>query len=272
MEIASERTCHTVRRWAPPCSVAIALVGLAGGACPEARAETTFTVGAAVGAAPRYEGSNEYQVLGAPMLRADFGNGAFIDLLQGAGYTYKFTNGMFVTGALGYATGRTDSKRADLSGSDYLKGMGKIPGSVMGVFQIGVPVYGGAVASLTLDVPLTHRERGLSGHVDLAVPVYHGGMHTVTLTPSVHFGSRSYTQTFFGVTDAQSAASRFRPYSTKSGIDSASLSLSWGVALSRAWSVSSMVVYTRLVGDAAGSPIVQTRQSVFGMTSINYTF
>ena len=28
----------------------------------------------------------------------------------------------------------------------------------------------------------------------------------------------------------------------------------------------------RLVGDAAGSPIVQTRQSVFGMTSINYTF
>lgn len=267
VESKSQSARRRARRM-PPALAAFVMAGLAG----PAQAEITYTVGAAAGVGPRYIGSNEYRALGAPLFRADFGNGAFVDLLQGAGYTYKFANGVFVTGALGYATGRSDRDRTDLAGSDHLKGMGKVQGSLMSAFQVGVPVYGGAVASLTLDVPLTHRERGLSGHLDLAVPLYRGGMHTLTLTPGIHFGSRRYTQTFFGVTDAQSAASGFRPYSTKSGIDSASLSLAWNVELSRAWSVRTLVTVSRLLGDAADSPIVQSRQQVFGMTSLNYTF
>lgn len=202
----------------------------------------------------------------------DFGNGAFIGLLQGAGYTYKFANGMFVTGALGYSAGRTDSNRTDLPGSNHLKGMGKIPGSVMSSFQFGMPVYGDAVASLTVDVPLTHRERGLSGHLDLAMPVYQRGAHTVTLTPAVHFGSRKYTQTFFGVTEAQSAASGFRTHTAKAGVNSLSLTVGWDVALSKSWSVHSMVEYSRLVGDAGDSPIVQRKGAFSGFTSLNYTF
>ena len=84
--------------------------------------------GLAAGAAPRYAGSQDYRVVGAPVLRADFGNGAFIDMLQGAGYTYKFGNGMFATASLGYALGRSvtlsdepllDAVVATLENNDY---------------------------------------------------------------------------------------------------------------------------------------------------------
>lgn len=78
MEYEARKPRRMARRWGPR-NAAFALEGLAG-ACQVAQAETTFTVGATVGAAPRYVGSNGCQVLGAPKLRADFGkskNGVF---------------------------------------------------------------------------------------------------------------------------------------------------------------------------------------------------
>jgi len=260
-----------VARLPAACKGALLVAAMAS-LCPAAHAERTYSVGLAAGAAPRYAGSRDYRVVGAPVLRADFGNGAFIDMLQGAGYTYKFGNGMFATASLGYALGRTDKNRVDLPGSDHLKGMGDIRGSLMGAFQLGARVYGDTTLSVTLDAPLTHRERGLSGHIDLVVPVIQSGAHMVTLGPSVHYGSGRYMQTLFGVTDAQAANSAFSAYAPKAGFDAATLSLAWNYTLSKEWSVRTLVAATRLLGDAAKSPIVQSKQSYFGMSSINYTF
>ena len=241
--------------------------------CAGVQAENVYTVGLVAGAAPRYEGSNEYRPVIGPLFSADFGNGFFVSPLRGGiGYGHKFSNGMFASVGLDYDVGRTDRKRVDLPGSDYLKGMGRIPGSFMGAFQVGMPIYGDATLSITLDAPLTNRDRGLSGHIDMDVPVYKAGRHLVSISPSLHYGSRRYTQTFFGVTDAQAANSSFRPYSTKAGFDRASLALSWSYEISRAWSVHSIVSVSRLLGDSANSPIVQSRQSYVGLTSLNYSF
>lgn len=104
------------------------------------------------------------------------------------------------------------------------------------------------------------------------MPVIQSGAHIVTLGPSVHYGSGRYMQTLFGVTDAQAANSAFSAYAPKAGSDAATLSLTWNYALSKEWSVRTLVAATRLLGDAAKSPIVQSKQSYFGMSSINYTF
>ncbi|MDF3835850.1 MipA/OmpV family protein [Cupriavidus basilensis] len=241
--------------------------------CAGARAENVYTLGLGAGVAPLYEGSNEYHPIFAPLFSAEFSNGIFISPLRGGlGYGHKFSNGMFASLALDYDEGRSDRKRLDMPGSDYLKGMGRIPGSFMGAFQVGMPIYGDATLSVTLDVPLTHRQRGLSGHIDLEVPIFASGRHQVTFSPSLHFGSRRYTQTFFGVTDAQAASSAFRPYATKAGFDRASLSLAWTYEISRTWSVNSVLGVSRLLGDSANSPIVQSKQSYFGLTSLNYSF
>ncbi|WP_323121351.1 MipA/OmpV family protein [Burkholderia alba] len=237
-----------------------------------AHAENVYTFGLGGGVAPRYQGSNEYRGVVAPVFSAEFGSGFFISTQDGAGYRLTLPHGTFVSAAVSYDSGRKDENRFGESGSDYLKGMGNIPGSVIMSVQAGVKLYGDSVLSVTLDTPVTHTTRGLSGHVDLAVPIFKTAKHQIVVTGTVHAGSGRYTQTFYGVTDAQSMTSRFRPYSTKGGIDSASMAVAWTYTISPRWSVLTTAGVTRLLGQYGNSPIVQAKSNYFGLTALTYRF
>lgn len=248
----------------------VPLVGLI--TATASHAENVYTVSLGGGFAPRYAGSNQYRGVFAPSFSATFDNGWFVGPLDGVGYRLNLPGDTFVAAALSYDEGRIDENRFGRSGSDYLKGMGSVPGSVIIAVQAGVKLYGNSVLSVTLDTPVTHTARGLSGHVDLAVPVFSAGRHAVVVTGSVHAGSGRYMQTFYGVTDAQSAASHFRPYSTKGGIDSASMALAWTYTFSRHWSVETTLGVSRLLGSYGNSPIVQAKSNYFGLSSVSYRF
>lgn len=235
--------------------------------------EASYSLSLNVGAAPRYQGSKQYTVTGGPGFRADFGNGWFIDPLQGgAGYAIRFLNGMFASAALSYDPGRSDTNRYGRPGSDHLKGMGSVKGSLLGVFTLGTKIMGETTASATLEVPMTNRERGWAGHLDLTAPLASWGSDRITMSPSLHFGSRKYMQTYFGVTAQQSADSGFAPYTASGGLQAASLTVAWTHTFSRHWALHTAVGTTRLLGNAAKSPIVQNKQSYFGGTGIVYTF
>ncbi|KVG27265.1 MipA/OmpV family protein [Burkholderia diffusa] len=237
-----------------------------------AHAENQYSLSLGGGFAPRYQGSNQYRGVVAPGFSATFGNGFFIDSSTGAGYRLDLPHGAFVSAAVNYDPGRADTNRVDLPGSDYLKGMGRIPGSVLVGLQAGVTLFDAAELSVTVDTPVTHTSRGVSGHVDLAVPVFKTARHEIIVTGSVHAGTGRYTQTFYGVTDAQSMASRFQPYSTRGGIDSATMSVAWNWNLSRHWSVVATGGVTRLLGRYGDSPIVQSRSNYYGMAGATYKF
>ncbi|QQK03885.1 MipA/OmpV family protein [Burkholderia anthina] len=237
-----------------------------------AHAENQYSLSLGGGAAPRYPGSNQYRGVVAPAFSARFGNGFFIDTASGAGYRLDLPHGVFVSAAVNYDPGRADENRFDLPGSDYLKGMGRIPGSVLVGARAGVTLFNAAELSVTVDTPVTHTSRGVSGHVDLAVPVLKTAQHQIIVTGSVHAGTGRYTQTFYGVTDAQSMASRFRPYSTSGGIDSATMSVAWNRDVSRHWSVLATGGATRLLGRYGDSPIVQSRSNYYGMAGATYKF
>ncbi|MFP3561798.1 MipA/OmpV family protein, partial [Paraburkholderia sp. SIMBA_049] len=81
--------------------------------------------------------------------------------------------------------GRADENRFDLPGSDYLKGMGRSPGSVLIGVRAGVTLLDAAELSVTVDTPVTHTSRGVSGHVDLAVPVFKTAQHEIVVTGTV---------------------------------------------------------------------------------------
>lgn len=132
------------------------------------------------------------------------------------------------------------------------------------------PASGGSFAERFDHAPLTASR--VDVHVDLAVPVYSAGRHEVVVTGSVHAASGRYTQTFYGVTDAQAAATRFAPYSTKGGIDSASMSVAWTYKFSKHWSVDTTLGLTRLLGRYGNSPIVQQKANYFGLSSLTYRF
>lgn len=235
-------------------------------------AENQYAISLGGGFAPRYQGSNQYRAIVAPSFSAMFGNGFFVDSSAGAGYRFALPNGAFVSAALGYDAGRTDDDRFGRAGSDHLKGMGRVPGSVLFAMHAGVKLPDGGELSLAIDAPVTHGSRGLSGHVDLAVPVFERGRHALVATASVHAGTGRYMQTFYGVTDAQSRASGFGPYSTSGGVDSATLSLTWNWDLSRHWAVRATGGFTRLLGRYGDSPIVQTRSNYYGMAGATYRF
>ncbi|PCE27237.1 MipA/OmpV family protein [Burkholderia ubonensis] len=237
-----------------------------------AHAENEYTISLGGGFAPRYTGSSQYRGVVAPSFSATFDNGFFIGGEDGIGYRLNLPHGVFVSAAVNYDPGRTDENRFDRPGSDYLKGMGRIPGSVLVGVRAGVKLYGDAVLSVTLDTPVTHTSRGVSGHVDLAVPVFKSAKDEIVLTGSVHGGSGRYMQTFYGVTDAQAASSRFRPYSAGGGIDSASMSAVWTRAVSQHWSILATAGASRLLGRAGNSPIVQSRTNYYGMAGASYRF
>lgn len=224
------------------------------------------------GMAPRYEGSDTYRAVIAPVIAAEFSNGLFLSPTDGAGYKKEFANGMFVATALDYDFGRSDSNRADLPGSDYLKGMGRILGSLMVSLQVGAHVFGDSTISVTLNQPLTHTGRGLSGNISMTVPVLQTASNQIDVTGTLHAGSGRYTQTFFGVTDAQAANSNFQPYSTKAGIDSAKIALGWTHTFTPRWSVHTQGGASRLLGSAADSPIVQTKVNYFAITALTYRY
>lgn len=237
-----------------------------------AHAENFYLFSLATGVTSRYEGSRDYRPILGPAFTAQFDNGFFISTTNGAGYRKDFVNGLFVSAALSYDDGRADENRFDRPGSDYLKGMGNIPGSLLVSLQAGARLFGSSTVSITLDQPVTHTTRGISGHVDLTVPVLQTATNDISITGSLHAGSGRYTQTFFGVTDAQAAASRFQSYSTKGGFDHATISAAWNYTFSPRWSLNTTGGLTRLVGSSSNSPIVQTKNNWFGMTAITYRY
>lgn len=237
-----------------------------------AHAENTYLFSLAGGVTSRYEGSRDYRPIIGPAFSAQFDNGFFIGMLDGAGYKKTFANGMFVSAALSYDDGRADENRFDRAGSDYLKGMGNIPGSLLISVQAGAHVFGDSTVSVTLDQPVTHTTRGISGHVDLTVPILQTAADQIGVTGSLHAGSGRYTQTFFGVTDAQAASSRFSAYSTKGGFDKATVSTAWTHVFTPRWSVTTTGGLTRLVGSSSNSPIVQTKNNWFGITALTYRY
>lgn len=246
------------------------LLGLAGH--PTAQAENVYLLSLAGGVTPRYEGSRDYRPIAIPIIAAEFDNGVFLNPLEGLGYRTQFAHGVYGSVALGYDDGRSDEDRYLLPGSDHLKGMGDIPGSTLVLLQVGVRLAGDLSLSATLDQPITETRRGLGARVDLAAPVWSTPSNQIALTGSVHAGSDRYAQTFFGVTDRQAANSRFDAYSPRGGVDSLRLAIDWTHVFTPHWMMKTTGGVSRLVGDAADSPIVQSKENYLAMTALVYRF
>ncbi|EGI77994.1 MipA/OmpV family protein [Hylemonella gracilis] len=250
----------------------VTLLGLGLAAHPAAQAENVYLMSLAGGVTPRYEGSRDYRPVVVPIIAAEFDNGVFLNPLEGLGYRTQFSHGVFASVALGYDDGRTDQDRYLLPGSDHLKGMGDIPGSMLILLQVGVRLPGDLSLSATLDQPITETRRGLGGRVDLTASLWSMPTDQVNLTGSVHAGSDRYAQTFFGVTDRQSVNSRFDAYTPQGGVDSLKLAIDWTHVFTPHWMVRTTAGVSRLVGDAADSPIVQVKNNYLAMTALVYRY
>jgi MipA family protein len=84
-----------------------------------------------------------------------------------------------------------------------------------------------------------------------------------------------YAKAFYGISAAGSAASGLNAYTAKAGFSDVGISLAANYQWSDAWSLGATAGYTRIIGDAAKSPVVKDRGSVdqlFAGVGITYTF
>ena len=89
------------------------------------------------------------------------------------------------------------------------------------------------------------------------------------------YASDDYMSEFFDVNASNAARSGLSQFSADGGIKDVGLQMALSYRLSQAWSVTGIAAFTRLLEDAADSPITDDEGSnsqFFGALTVNYHF
>ncbi len=242
--------------------VALALAALT----PSVQAENSIGLG--LGFIPKYEGSEDYRALPVPLINYSNGN-FFISPRAGLpamGLKTDLSDNWSAGVFLGMGLGRKADKSSRLEGMDDIDfhgAAGVYTEWRPGPFSIGAAYYQ-ALRS------------GYGGTAELrgTYLAWQEGNDALRLGVSTHWASGDSMKTHFGVKRHEAAAShgRLRAYSPSSGFKSASVYGTWHHQLSGNWSMVTLLGVQTLLGDAADSPIVEDKTSLFGNIGIMYSF
>lgn len=231
----------------------------------------TFEVAAGGGVAPRYSGSGSEEYRATPSLSFDVTSpGGWFLGTSGIGWGTSIGEHTRVRAYVG-ASGIRKEKDSLLGGSDFLRGMGDIDARpLVGVsagYTLGEAVLSGSWQFTRKDEDKA--ENGLATqqiHLNLSMPLFDLAGGVVSGSVSTDYGNRGYMQTWYGVSPEQAARTGFAEHKPKAGLVSAGVGLKWSHRVGRNgnWYISAEG--TRLLGDAADSPIVQ-KANQFGLMS-----
>lgn len=230
----------------------------------------SLMVGLGVAYVPEYAGSDDSRVVPVPFLERTYANGFFLSTRRGIGYQTN-VGAVNLSGALAYGGSRDEHKRTFGAGSDALKGMGDIDGGLQAVLTASYQL-GKVGLSVGTTQAVGKRENGSTYTLGASVPLYSGTNDQVSLGGSAVYGDNKHAQTYFGVTGAQSARSGYRAYQAKAGFETVSAAVSWDHVIDKRWSAHTAVGFTRLLGDAADSPLTRRKTTPMLMTGISYKF
>lgn len=237
-----------------------------------------FTLGGGIGFRPSYEGSDEYELVGFPIVIPHFFDASAlagrVDA-RGLGDIRFIALRSDPTGRSGFVAGPLAGYRfeREQDDGDLLRGLGDIDaGFVAGAF------VGYRFGDYGIDAAWKHQ----FGDDDLGFLLDFSATAKRKITPSVELTARvgttyadeDYTQTFFGVSNAQTLTSvaGLQAFDASEGIKDVYVQFGSKIALTDKWTAGAMLRYARLVGDAADSPIVESEDQFFGNFSLSYRF
>ncbi len=239
--------------------------------------ERSIEVGGGGGFKPKYEGSNEYEGIAFPLVIPQFGQNIFSGRLDVRGIDdVRFTafrtdptgRSGFVAGPLvGY---RFEREQTD---GDLLLGLGDVDGGIVAGAFVGY-----RFGWLGFDTAYKHQfgEDDAGYLIDFSLTAKQQVAPNLELTGRVGttYADEDYTQTFFGVTAAQAnnSVAMLQAFDTDAGIKDVYVQLGSKLNLTDRWTARGQVRYSRLVGDAADSPIVESENQFSGNASLTYRF
>ena len=235
-----------------------------------------WTVGGGVGIAPDYEGSDNYEAVPLWNLTAR-------DLYHPETYVRIFgprLRSNFLADdnlRLGLA-GQFVKKRDDVDNNqvDALRSTdsGVMLGALLGYdFNLQDKQVFGIEIESRWDVK--NDIGGLfTGRVVYTAP-FGGGSWIFNTSAETTYASGDYMDEFFTITAADSARSGLSVYSADAGFKDVKLGATLTYRFTESWSVTGLANYTRLLGDAADSPVVDgvgDENQFFGGLTINFSF
>jgi outer membrane scaffolding protein for murein synthesis (MipA/OmpV family) len=221
-------------------------------------------VGGGVALQPRYEGARRYHLQPAPVVDIHYRDLAFISDGEGLGYNLVRGKTYRVGIALTYDLGR------DQDVDPHLRGLGNVDAAPEAKLYADF-----AILPFIVDLDL---RRGIGGHdgyigdVAFHVPVPLGENLFVFAGPSVTLADGRYMQAYFGVDAVQAARSQYRRFDARGGLKRAGLGATAIYKLGENWMLASDLAAARLLGDAARSPIVESRAEFTIDASLVYKF
>ncbi len=215
-------------------------------------------VGGAVGAGPDYFGSDDYTIVAAPVARIQIGKGERFAKLSITELTVNvLDNERWSFGPLlNYRPGRDDVD------DDKVDNMSDIEGTVeLGAFG-GWTWISKNDPRARLNLSLSAKQDVADEHdgylVDASARYFSPLSRSFVLSfgGAFTYGSSDYMDTYFGVSQADSARSGLPRFEADGGARDVRFSLMGIQSLSVNWHLGAGIVYSRLLGDAKDSPVV----------------
>ncbi|MDZ4262946.1 MAG: MipA/OmpV family protein [Pseudomonadota bacterium] len=222
---------------------------------------TSLGIGAAY--VPRYEGSDQHRWRALPLI--DIRRGRFFLGIGGMGVDLSANEGTQFGPRIGYRVGRKESY------STHRQGLGTIhSGAEAGLFlrkQIGAMFIRGNISSA-----VGNAAKGITAQLGSGYHMRIGTDNHLIVDASLNWADGNYTATYFGVTTQQALASGLNSYDAGAGIKSYGVGLNWTHSFAAGWFSNMGIRASRLVGDAADSPIVETKTQLMSTAAAGYRF
>ncbi|RXZ38180.1 MipA/OmpV family protein [Oxalobacteraceae bacterium CAVE-383] len=234
--------------------------------------QTDVVVGISAGLSPRYMGASGTRLQVLPTLNIHRGI-FFADSIRGIGAEYQSASGFYIGQAFNYDFGRTDSNSYLRPGSNRLRGMGDVKGAVTSATTVAQQLLPWLSVNAMAELGLDGHKRGNQYQFGLeSVVASASKQDTLTTDLGAKLGDRQYNQSYFGVTQTQSANSGFGAYAPGSGIYAYFLTAGWDHVFDKHWASQLVLGGTWYTDKAGNSPIVDRRLAPLVYSALNYTF
>jgi outer membrane scaffolding protein for murein synthesis (MipA/OmpV family) len=259
-----------------PLATALTYIALTAGTSlaqePAADAETAFPGGEMTGQigalgfyAPDYEGSDHYEFSPVPMVDLTWRERIFLSTREGLGAYAVSTEQFRVGAAVNYGFGRDDD---DVGLGD---GIGDVDGGVTGAL-IAKWMHGPFFVSSSLLHQLTGDDTGFLMTISAGGIIPVSERFLIIGSASIQAADDTYMDAYFGLSGADAAASGLTAFDADAGFKSAGVTVGLGYDVFESWTVMTMAGYTRLLGDAADSPIIDTADQFTVGAGLTYRF
>lgn len=261
-------TSIAYRRVALATSVMCGLMSMADvakGAEPQADGDWKISIGPGMYIFPQFPGSSRLQVLPFPVQDISWKDRVFsqgpdvlgVNALRGENYHV----GMSLSFDFQSRTSSDDARLKGLPDVHYGPKLRLFADYTWWAFTGAAAVY--------QDIAGTGQ--GMTAMADFFVSAPLGKV-LVSMGPGLTWANGTYTQTFFGVSPQESAASQLPQYATGSGLRDVHFNVNATYEFTSHWSANIAAVVGRLESFAAGSPITERRLDLNGMASVAYRF